>query len=460
MLFHFSNRLAWLAAGVALSAAATSAQVNAKINFEPFGASTPLGYKKNHGAPYSPAAGSGWVTEASLASATHVPVDLGAYTRDRARAGIDPRRNTLIHMQFPNAGKNGAFEYNVPNGSYKVVVCVGDQGPYDSFHTIRVEGATVISSFVGSAATEFKVDSATVTVSDGRVTVDAKGGTNTKLNYVHIATAGLPPEPAPVNLKINFQNAAATVPAGYLRDYGQAFGARTSAGQGSGLTYGWVAPGTSTPRDLSLGGTGPGNGRNRGTPTDARIATFMHMQADQLANFNGTPLPGTWEIGVPNNWYTVTVAVGDPTAFDSQHRILLEGQVAIAGFVPTAANLLYATTMVVQVIDGRLSMTATNGLNTKVAYITAFRQRFQPRLWRDQRLPRCGLHRRSNPAERGHQRQHPARSRRPVVPQQGQPQDRRPGQHQRWRRRHRPAAFRALGSQYGLPGRSFASGPG
>ncbi|HKP95500.1 MAG TPA: Ig-like domain-containing protein [Fibrobacteria bacterium] len=362
-------RAARIAAALALSAVAALAQVNVKIDFEPIGASTPLGYLKDVGAPYDDAAGSGWITEASVPLAAHAPLDLRAYTRDRARAGIDPRQNTLIHMQYPAAGMNGAFEYAVPNGSYKVVVSVGDQPPYNSSHTIRAEGATVISAFVGTAAKEFKVDSVTVTVSDGRLTVDAIGGTNTKLNYLRIAAAGLPPEPAPVDLKINFQNASAVPPAGYLRDYGQAFGLRTGANQGTGLSYGWVVPGTTTPRDLSIGGSGPGNGRNRGTPAEVRIATLMHMQGDQVANFNGTPLPGSWEIAVPDNWYTVTVAVGDPSNLDGRHVILIEGQAAVNGFVPTAANPLFAATKVVQVTDGRLTLAATGGTNTKVSYV-------------------------------------------------------------------------------------------
>lgn len=365
------------ALGLCLSALPAAAQVNVKIHFETYGSSTPLGYLKDIGAGYSASAGRGWVTEASLATATHVALDLRPNARDRARPGIDPRQNTCLYMQYPAAGTEagtvktaGAFEYAVPNGTYKVVVSVGDQPPYASRHVIRVEGAVVNAGFTGTAAREFKVDSGTVTVTDGRVTVDAMGGTDTRINYLHIAAAGLPPDPPPVDLKINFQNAAATPPAGYLRDYGQGYGLRTGAGQGSGLSYGWVAPGTTTPRDLSVGGSGPGNGRNRGTPADVRLATLMHMQANNVANFNGTPLPGSWEIALPNGWYTVTASVGDPTSIDSRHRLAMEGAVAIAAFVPTTANPLFTGSAVVQVADGRLTLDATGGSNTKINYVT------------------------------------------------------------------------------------------
>src|SRR5688572_29267922 len=66
-------------------------------------------------------------------------------------------------------------------------------------------------------------------------------------------------------LRVNFQDRATTPPPGHLADFGEAYGVRVGAHQ-NGLTYGWVDPGTRTPLDLSLGGTIPGNGRNRGTP--------------------------------------------------------------------------------------------------------------------------------------------------------------------------------------------------
>jgi hypothetical protein len=147
---------------------------------------------------------------------------------------------------------------------------------------------------------------------------------------IHLVSAG--PLLA-VDLRVNFQSPSAPVPTGYVRDFGEAYGLRTGANQGGGtLTYGWVVPGTATPLDLSVGGTTPGNGRNRGTPPDLRLATLMHMQADDIAgSFNGTKAEGAWEIALPNDTYAVTVAVGDGgSAVDSTHRIRVEGQVAIA----------------------------------------------------------------------------------------------------------------------------------
>ena len=58
------------------------------------------------------------------------------------------------------------------------------------------------------------------------------------------------------------------------------------------------------------------------------------MQPTAAQSPNG---PGAWEYAVPNGTYTVTVGVGDPGFTDSVHRLQVEGQAAVAGFVPTTA---------------------------------------------------------------------------------------------------------------------------
>jgi hypothetical protein len=68
-----------------------------------------------------------------------------------------------------------------------VTVSVGDATATDSTHRIRVEGNVVIAGFVPTSSTRFAQASRTVSVSDGRLTIDAIGGTNTKLNYVDVS---------------------------------------------------------------------------------------------------------------------------------------------------------------------------------------------------------------------------------------------------------------------------------
>ena len=467
-----------------------------KFNFQQDANPVPAGYTKEIGAAFDAARGYGWVTQATAGTASPTPLNLTTNTRDRNRAGIDQLLDTLIHMQYGDIvpqGTNGiltpgAWELVVPNGTYQVTVSVGDQpgaatatcpAPcYDSSHTIRIEGVQAIDSFVATATHEYEQATVSVAVSDGRLTVDAIGGTNTKLNYievlggeagedttppsapaslvatpgdgqVHLAWApnaeldlagynvyrstslpvditgtplnGTTPQTttsfldggltngttyfyvvqavddsgnqatsapisgtpqaaaASVDVKINFQSAGAAVPPDYLRDFGEPFGPRSGATQGTGQAYGWVIPGTDTPRDLSIGGTTPGNGRDRNLNADQRLDTLMHMQADDVSGtFNGTALEGAWEIAVPNGVYAVTVAVGDAAANNLAtdpefHTINVEGNTLIQRFVPSGAaganSRHTVATALVTVADGRLTADAINGQNTKINYI-------------------------------------------------------------------------------------------
>jgi N-acetylneuraminic acid mutarotase len=452
--------------------AVSSAATPVKVNFQPAAAPVPAGYVVDSGLAFSDVRGFGWVTQASLSSAPHVGLDLSPNTRDR-NLEADQRLDTLIHMQYPPASSNatavktpGAWEYALANGSYQVTVAVGDgvAGTDPENHVIHVEGVTAINGFVPSGAngssSRHSSASVTVSVSDGRLTVDALGGTNTKLDYVDIspsapdttppaapagvtatpgdtqvklswtansesdlagynvyrstslpvplsaplngasllATAayldtglangttyhyvveavdtsgnkaqaavvsGTPQAQAPaVDVKVNFQDQATVPPTGYVRDFGQAYGVRTDANQGSGLSYGWVVPGTSTPLNLV------GNGRNRNLVSDVRLNTLMHMQGNDVANFSGVPTAGAWEFALPMGTYSVTVSVGDAAAnFDSIHRINVEGQVLVNNFVPTSSGRFASASKTVTVADGKLTLDAAGGKNTKLNYV-------------------------------------------------------------------------------------------
>ncbi|MFJ9038510.1 Ig-like domain-containing protein [Streptomyces sp. NPDC102406] len=163
--------------------------------------------------------------------------------------------------------------------------------------------------------------------------------------------------------KVDFGTASTTPVSGYALDYGQAFGARTGANQGSGLSYGWVGLSNTTPLDLT------GNGRDRGTAEpDRLLATFLHMQLP--ASSAGVKTPGRWEMAVPDGTYTVTVAVGDATSVDSAHALQVENQNAVDGFVPTTSTTYRTTTVQPTVTDGRLTISPLGGTNTKIAYVS------------------------------------------------------------------------------------------
>lgn len=302
---------------------AAAAPIALKVNFQDAAAAAPPGYVRDFGQPYGPRTapdqGSG-LTYGWVAPGTHTPRDLsvGGTTPGNGRRrnlDSDPRLDTLMHMQANDVpGINGTplpgtWEVALPNGSYTVTVAVGDPfvGGTPESHTINVEGTNAINHFVSTgaagAATRHKTATVAVAVANGLLTIDASGGTNTKIDYVDIATA---PSTPPTAISVNFQGAATAPPTGYVRDFGEAYGPRTGANEGSGLTYGWIQPGTGTPLNLV------GNGRDRaGANPDVRLATFMHMQANDVPGFNGTPLPGSWMVAVPNGAYTVTVSAGD-----------------------------------------------------------------------------------------------------------------------------------------------------
>ncbi|WP_036196277.1 malectin domain-containing carbohydrate-binding protein [Nocardioides aequoreus] len=457
--------------------------------FQPDSAPVLTGFTKDIGSAFSLATGRGWVTQASLASQTHTPLNLTANTRLRTRTTVSAEQNRVIHMQYgdivPTPTTNGdltpgAWEHVVDNGRYEVEVSAGDQpgaaktgcaAPcYDSLHVVRAEGVSVLPAFQATAATEYKTGTAVVDVTDGRLTLDAIGGNNTKINWVKITSAGplAPDTTAPgaatgllasagsttvslswsapsdtdvagyhvyraagstvvpsaatristslvtgtsfadsglangtqysyavqavdnagnvgpasgvasatpsagatdVTLKVDFGTATTTPASGYLLDYGQAFGARTGANQGTGLSFGWVSPDTSTPVSLV------GNGRNRNTESpsanepDARRATTMHMQYVGTAAGSVTA-SGSWEVAVPNGLYSVKVDVGDAgTAVDSNNWVNIENQNAVAAFTPGSGTKYATATRTVAVTDGRITLSPVGGTNTKITYV-------------------------------------------------------------------------------------------
>ncbi len=200
-----------------------------------------------------------------------------------------------------------------------------------------------------------------VPVTDGRLTIRATGGTNTKIDYLEIDDWTSPAAPT-FPLKIDFGAQTSPVAAGYTLDHGRPFGPRNG-----GYTYGWVVAGSSTPVDLTR------NGRQRTDAsvmtTDARFKSLLHLQFPE-GNNSGTSTPGAWELAVPNATYKVTVGVGDAAAlFDSKHAIALEDLQLIQPYQPTTTNRFRTATTIISVTDGRLTVAPTGGTNTKIDYL-------------------------------------------------------------------------------------------
>lgn len=145
--------------------------------------------------------------------------------------------------------------------------------------------------------------------------------------------------------RINFQPAAAAVPAGYVADSGAVFGAR-----GNGLSYGWNLV-TNETRD-----------RNSALSADQRFDTLNHMQRSTNPN-------ARWEIAVPNGTYRVRIVAGDAAFFNSTFRIAAESTLVVSG-TPTSASRWIDATANVTVSDGRLTLTnAAGAVNNKLCFI-------------------------------------------------------------------------------------------
>ncbi len=143
---------------------------------------------------------------------------------------------------------------------------------------------------------------------------------------------------------VNFQPAAAPVPAGYVADGGAVYGAR-----GNGLTYGWDAHNAATTRDRNLSNS-PGQ----------QYDTLVHTQ------LNGAR---TWEIAVPAGSYRVRLVAGDPGYVNSAYKFDVEQSPILSG-TPTLAQRWVEGGGVVDVQDGRLTITnAAGASNNKLAFV-------------------------------------------------------------------------------------------
>ena len=239
---------------------------------------------------------------------------------------------------------------------------VDNVGNIPTWLTVNGKFLNGISYTTGSEITfDFDATNLSIGTYYATVTASATGYTSAVLDIKMSVVAGTSGTLA--NFKVNFQDSATKTPAGWLRDYGQPFGSRTSAYQGSGHTYGWIRRSDKTALDLTK------NGRKRTSPADTLLATLMHMQASDLSSFTGTRIEGIWQAEVNNGNYQVTVSVGDGAQTDSRHSINVEGISAISGFVPTSSVKFKSATIIVSVSDGYLTVDARGGTNTKINYV-------------------------------------------------------------------------------------------
>lgn len=180
------NKLFFEPAGAEAKLAAADFK-GVSINFQTAAAPTPEGFIADTGLPFDTVRGYGWIN-----TKTGQPEDHTANMRFRQTTD-DLSLRTLVQMQATNLGQTpGNWEYALPNGWYLVTIAAGD-GTFDNDSQINAEGLPVISDFISSASAKFTTGTALVQVKDGRLTIDAKGGFNTRMNYIIISPAPAKP---------------------------------------------------------------------------------------------------------------------------------------------------------------------------------------------------------------------------------------------------------------------------
>jgi hypothetical protein len=142
------------------------------INFQVTGAPIPAGYLPDNGNVYGDR-GNGYTYGFSS--------DHTDTSRDRA-INSDQRLDTLNQLK---AGQR--WEIALPNGTYRVYVSVGDAGFGNFTPTLNIEGVNAFADLT-LAANAFQFVARTVTVADGRLTIDqgADADKDLRLNYVQI----------------------------------------------------------------------------------------------------------------------------------------------------------------------------------------------------------------------------------------------------------------------------------
>jgi len=145
-------------------------------------------------------------------------------------------------------------------------------------------------------------------------------------------------------VKINFQQAGGDVPAGYLPDYGEAFGDR-----GNGYSYGWDLDIQDTARDRDHENSGG----------DQRYDTTIHLQKAENA---------VWEIELPNGAYELFLVGGDPGYTDQINNFDVEGVIVLGTGLDESNFDEYNITAVVS--DGALTIQPAEGAsNAKIMFV-------------------------------------------------------------------------------------------
>ncbi len=173
----------WDSTNVVVSCSRPACPTMARINFQPGYITPPSGWRADAGAAYDGSKGFGWIngTESQL------------FPFQGSNTNCD-----MIHRTYVFLYKNQVsyWEYAVSNGDYHVAVCCGDPDSSNRQQYVAVEGIPAIDTMQYAAGT-FSTGTATVSVTDGRLTVQFGKSSTTQhgtLNWLTISTNMTPPD--------------------------------------------------------------------------------------------------------------------------------------------------------------------------------------------------------------------------------------------------------------------------
>ena len=160
------------------------------VNFAIFGDPPIDGYVSDFGEAYGQRGNGltyGWLDESTL-----LPADFTGYGRYRGNSP-DAKKDTLMHMDHPNADpQRGIWELEVANGIYQVTVQGGDTGTEGSEtnHIINAESIKLMEFQPAIGEFGSRIGTGIVEITDGKLTLDSIGGTNTKIQFVLVEPKG------------------------------------------------------------------------------------------------------------------------------------------------------------------------------------------------------------------------------------------------------------------------------
>jgi hypothetical protein len=144
-----------------------SSPVVASVNFQPSTSAVPARYVADSGDVYDAGRGHGW--------------DVALPSRERG-AHVPQTLDTFVFSALPTT-----WELDLPPGSYRVRLAVGDPSSAQGPHWVELEGSVVLGG-VPTAAGQFLEVDAVVEVLDGRLSVGIGGaGGNTALNQLVVS---------------------------------------------------------------------------------------------------------------------------------------------------------------------------------------------------------------------------------------------------------------------------------